>query len=233
MKERNTALDTVAKELDYKPEQLILPGVAKVRPIIRNLVNPMENFQSFIRGFEQAEFPEESSEKDYQQFITTAKIMLANWMRINNCLAEGEKIFVDNRNAQSILEGMKILEVSGEDETTEQLKNLGAEVVLFSPYKSGLKAEQSDRREKYAEMMAAALSDITSFDKFDLINVDRNTLYHAMATDEEFEAEKESAGMEKIMKSINEKVYKKVVEFGFLTDVKPGVAVESFVKVAK
>lgn len=227
----NAAFDEVAKQLDYKPEQLVLPYSQKNQPIIKSLINPMENFQKMIKDFERAEFSEGNNEEDYEQFIITAKIMLANWMRINNCLAEGEKFFVSNRNAQNILEGMKIMEVSGEDETTKQLTSLGAEVTLISPYGRGEQDKNDDvGKIKKAELIAAAVGDITSTDKYDLINVDRNTLYHALATDAEFDEEKLSKGMEKIMKSVNEKVYRKVAQFGFLTDAKPQVAVESFVK---
>lgn len=49
--------DKVATSLGYQFEQLPLPGVGKIQPVVRNLVNPVENFQSFIRGHELSEFP--------------------------------------------------------------------------------------------------------------------------------------------------------------------------------
>ncbi|MGL5830574.1 MAG: hypothetical protein ACRCZE_00305 [Candidatus Altimarinota bacterium] len=238
MKLRNEAVDEVAKQLGYKPEQLLLPNLkADIQPVIRTVNDAMGKFHDFINRYEEAHFREETGEQDYQEFVTRGKIMLAQWIKLNNCMADeaGEKkSYLDERklNTQRALEGMKILEVSGESETTKELIGLGAEVVLFSPYGATEKSvERGDEsRKRQAAMMASVLGDITSFDSFDLINVDRNTLYYALVTTDEFEAEQASSGVEKIMKSINEKVYRKIARFGLLTDVKPGIAVEAFVK---
>lgn len=237
MSERNKDFDVVAKELNYQPELLILPNLKwQIQPVIRSKSDTIEDFHRFINGYEVAHFPGGDVD-DYQEFVTRGKIMLAQWIRINNCLAneaDEKKSYLDQLKlkTQGSLEGMKILEVSGEDETAEELKNLGAEVVLFSPYGATNKLEKRDdeSRKRQSVMIASALVDITSFDSFDLINVDRNTLYHALATIEEFETEKASWGVEKIVKSINKDVYRRITSFGLLTDVIPKIAVEAFVK---
>jgi hypothetical protein len=230
----NPSWDDVAKNMDYIPEQIKLPYKNSPAPIIRSNTDSIVKFEGFINDFEQSCFAvglekdELDEKKEYQDFVNRGKVILAQWIKINNCLKgeDAEKSYIKPGGSFKTLEGLKILEITGDEGTKKELEEFGAEVSVLSPYGKN----PSKSREESAQLMAGALKDIVSTGMFDLINIDRHNLYYAFATDKELEDSEKSKGLEEIIRVVRGDIYRGLTSFGKLTTAQPKIAVEAFIK---
>ncbi len=223
LKENDEATDLIIRSLYQETE---LPASEKANdprqcrfvffddsyPVLDNLYRPVPEDEEIWLSFEDS------------LLLTTMSFILRQ--RLEKVLSpqtrDGYRIVLPFPTLQKrrVLEGMRVLDVSAEDDLHAQLVSLGADATLISPSGEAIDGPSWDTQGDKTKVdtfgkMAKKIAELTSTgDAYDLIVVERYNLFNALAGEEPYPCSFEFPTTESLVSAVCQENYPPLISIG-------------------